>query len=122
MVALARFPCPSALSPEFMPMRFAMGPLTMITGLEKQVLQVTPCRVNPGSRAASRAVSTTGMYSGRHPAMTALMATFSTVQGASSGGTRPMTSCGSRRVPPSIRRMRSGVDGTTGRPSLQPRS
>ena len=94
----------------------------MITGLEKQVLQVTPCRVKPGSSAASSAVSTTGMYSGRHPAITALIATFSTVQGAMSGGMRPTTSAGSRRVPPSIRRMRSGVGGTTGRPSVQPRS
>ena len=35
MVALARLPWPSALRPEFMPIRFATGPLTMMMGDEK---------------------------------------------------------------------------------------
>jgi hypothetical protein len=35
--------------------------------------------LNDGSHAASTAASTTGKYSGRHPAMTALIAIFSTV-------------------------------------------
>ena len=65
---------------------------------------------------------TTGKYSGLHPAITALAATFSIVSGARFGGTVAITSCGSRRVPASIRITRSGVGGTTGRPSVSPRS
>src|SRR5262245_12647828 len=61
---------------------------------------------------------TTGKYSGRQPAMTALMAIFSIVAGAHLGGIGPMTSCGSRFVPPSIFSTRSGVGGTIGNPSL----
>src|SRR5215472_2005468 len=61
---------------------------------------------------------TTGRYSGKHPAMTALMAIFSMVAGAHLGGIGPMTSCGSRFVPPSIFSTRSGVGGTIGNPSL----
>ncbi len=122
MVALARLPCPSAFSPEFMPMRLAMGPLTMITGVENQVVAISPCRVNFGTNAASKAPSTTGRYSGRQPAITALIATFSTVQSTRFGGIFPITSCHGRKVPPSMRKMRSSVGGTTGKPSLQPRS
>ena len=48
-------------------------------GLEKWVEVDTPCRLNDGSHAASTAASTTGKYSGRQPAMTALIAIFSTV-------------------------------------------
>jgi hypothetical protein len=62
------------------------------------------------------------MYSGLQPAITALIATFSTVQDARLGGISPTTSSGLRSVPPSMRRMRSSVGGTTGRPSVQPRS
>ena len=75
-----------------------------------------------GSRAASTAAITTGRYSGLQPASTALMATFSTVTGTRFGGTSPSTSAESRAVPSSMRATRSGVGGTTGRPSLQPRS
>ena len=61
------------------------------------------------------------MYSGLQPAMTALIATFSTVHDALFGGIAPTTSCGSRVVPLSMRSTRTGVGGTTGSPSLQPR-
>src|ERR1044071_1117165 len=61
---------------------------------------------------------TTGRYSERHTALTALIAIFSTVAGAHLGGMDPMTSCGSRFVPASIRATRSGVGGTIGSPSL----
>ena len=105
-----------------MPIDFATGPLTMTSGPEKCVVQSRPCSVNSGSSAASSTPSTTGMYSGLQPAITALIATFSTVQGARFGGMLPTISSGLRSVPPSMRRMRSSVGGTTGRPSLQPRS
>src|SRR4029453_3794756 len=78
--------------------------------------------LNRSVHAASTAVITTGRYSGLHPASTALMATFSTVHSTRSGGTTATTSSGARVVPVSMRATRSGVGGTTGRPSPQPRS
>ena len=72
--------------------------------------------------AASTAVNTTGKYSGLHPAITALMATFSTVHSTKSGGTTAITSSGARFVPCSMRYTRSCVGGTTGNPSDHPRS
>ena len=48
MLALARLPWPSAFTPEFMPMRRATGPLTTTIGLEKYVVQSSPCIANPG--------------------------------------------------------------------------
>ncbi len=42
MEALARFPGPKALYPEFIPIRVAIGPLTTITGPEYQVVAATP--------------------------------------------------------------------------------
>ena len=72
--------------------------------------------------AAFTAASTTGRYSGRQPAITALIATFSTVHSARSGGSTHTTSPGARDVPSSIRSTRSSVGGVTGRPSVQPRA
>src|ERR1044071_4447293 len=60
----------------------------------------------------------TGRYSGREPAMTALMAIFSIEHGAHLGGITPITSCGSRLLAASMRSTRSGVGGTIGSPSL----
>lgn len=92
----------------------------MITGVGKWVVASTPCILNCSVVIASTAAMTTGRYPGLQPAITALIATFSTVTGARFGGTTPMTSCGSRFVPPSIRSTRSGVGGMTGRPSVRP--
>src|SRR6185503_19356589 len=60
----------------------------------------------------------TGKYSGKQPAISALMAIFSIEQGAHLGGIGPMTSAGSRVVAPSIFSTRSAVGGTIGKPSL----
>ena len=98
------------------------GPLTMTTGPTGIVVASRPCMLNSSVHAASTAASTTGRYSGRHPAITALTATFSTVHSTRSGGTTATTSSGARVVPASIRSTRSSVGGTTGRPSVQPRS
>jgi len=100
---LARLPWPSALIPEFIPIARVIGPLTIRIGPPEQVVQRRPCSVAIGSSAASSAANKIGMYSGLQPAITALMATFSTVHGARLGGTRPTTSSGLRLVPPSIR-------------------
>ena len=78
--------------------------------------------LNSSVQAASTDASTTGRYSGRQPAITALTAAFSTVQSAKSGPTTATTSSGARVVPSSIRSTRAGVGGTTGSPSVQPRS
>ena len=78
--------------------------------------------LNSSLHTASTAVITHGRYSGRQPAMTAAIATFSTVTSARSGGTVATTAAGSRVVPSSMRRTRSSVGGTTGSPSVQPRA
>ena len=84
------------------------------------VVAVTPCMLNSSVQTASTAAITTGRYSGLHPAITALMAIFSTVTGAMLGGTMATMSCGARGVPASMRITRSAVGGTSGRPSLKP--
>src|SRR5215813_7631136 len=51
----------------------------MRSGATGLVVTWTPCRLNAGSARASTAATSTGMYSGRQPAITALMAIFSVV-------------------------------------------
>ena len=120
IVAFARFPCPSTPRPMFIPMRCRIGPFTTSTGAAPIVVAMMPCALNVSVHTASTAAMTTGRYSGRHPAITVLIAIFSMVAGAMFGGTIATTSCASRRVPRSIRSTRSGVGGTTGRPSVRP--
>src|SRR5215470_7066344 len=83
------------------------GPVTMITGPADQVVASRPWMLNSVVQAASSAVRTTGRYSGRQPAIRALIAAFSTVHSARSGGTTATTSCGSRLVASSMRRTRA---------------
>src|ERR1044071_4793232 len=115
IVALARLPWPMQLRPLFMPMRWAIGPLTTSTGPEKYVVHRRPCMLKRSVHAACTAASTTGRYSGKQPAMTALIATFSTVTGTRSGGTTATTSSGARLVPSRMRSTRAGVGGPAGR-------
>src|ERR671929_18814 len=75
--------------------------------------------LNVSVQAASTAASTTGRYSGRQPASTALMATFSTVHSTRSGGTTATTSAGAREVPPSILSQPPRVGGAAGRAELR---
>src|SRR3954470_23644806 len=77
-------------------------------------------RLKAGSSAASSAARTTGKYSGRQPARTAHAATRSSVASPMPGGTSPSDWRGSR--PPSIASTRERVGGTTGSPSVHPRS
>ena len=106
--------------PEFIPMACVIGPFTITPGRPVGRRQ-QPWMLNSSVHAASTAASTTGRYSGLQPAITALIATFSTVHSTRSGGTTATTSSGSRVVPSSMRSTAS-VGGTTGRPSVQPRS
>ena len=87
IVALARLPWPSTLTPLFMPIARRDRPVDDDTGPLKQVVASRPCMLNSSVQAASTAASTTGRYSGRQPAITALIATFSTVHSTRSGGT-----------------------------------
>ena len=83
---------------------------------------VTAWRLNWGSHIASSVAATTGKYSGRHPAMTALTAAFSAVMTRPLTGSAPSMSEGSRPPASSAARTLSSVGGTTGSPSVQPRS
>src|SRR5262245_52744886 len=60
------------------------------------------------------------MYSGLQPAMTALIATFSAVIDTARFVMNAICCCGASRAASSIAPTRSGVGGTTGRPSVQP--
>ena len=105
-----------------MPMARVPGPLQTITGPTGIVVARTPCILNSSVQTASIAAITHGKYSGRQPAITALIAIFSTVSSTKSGGATATTSCGAREVPASMRITRSGVGGTTGKPSVKPRA
>ena len=93
----------------------------MITGPTGIVVASKPCMLNSSVHAASTAVRTHGRYSGRHPAITAEIATFSTLMSSRLGGTVATISSGARVVPVSMCITRSSVGGTTGKPSVQPR-
>ena len=78
--------------------------------------------LNAGSVIASVAATRTGMYSGRQPAITALMASSSALRTRSRSGISPSTWSGARPAASRKARTRFSVGGTTGRPSVQPRS
>jgi hypothetical protein len=122
IVAFARQPGPKTLPPALKPRRWRIGPLTTTSVADPPVLVIAPCSVNAGSAIASSAAINTGMYSGRQPASTALIATFSAVIVRRRVGSARTTSAGSRPAASRNRHTESGVAGTTGRPSAQPRS
>ena len=122
MVALARYPLPNTPASEFTFNCFAMGPLTTMRGAAPPVVDWMPPKLYSVWQTALTAASTTGKCSGLHPAITALMATFSTVALPLIGGIRPNTSEGASRPASSMARTRSSVGGTMGSPSVQPRS
>ena len=94
----------------------------MTSGATASVVPDTPIRANSGSQIASTAATTTGMYSGRQPAMTALMAIFSTVARPRRGATCPISSPPSRPLARTAACTRASVGGTTGSPSVTPRA
>ena len=69
------------------------------------------------STAISAMARRSGMYSGRHPAMTPFTATFQTFSVPMAGSKTPSTSSGSRSVNARNFSIRSMVGGVTGRPS-----
>ena len=108
--------------PALIPSRLAIGPLTSISGASGTVDTCISRKMQSGSASASTAAMRTGRCSGRHPAITAFTASFSTLAIPKPGSMMDTTSWGSRLVPPSIRSTASGVGGTTGKPSPQPLS
>src|SRR5438093_1498842 len=69
---------------------------------------------------ASTAAATTARSAGRHPAMTALMATFSAVIASPRTGSTPRMRSGSSSAASRAAATSSGVGGTIGNPSVQP--
>src|SRR5262249_55489429 len=122
MVALARTPGPKRLPPECRPIASRRGPLTMTMRAAPPVLVAGPWSLKSGSPMAERAAPTTGKYSGRHPAITALMAACQAVTARARTGSWRRTSAAGHGPPASIRSTSGSVDGTTGRPSVQSRS
>jgi Na+/H+ antiporter NhaD/arsenite permease-like protein len=120
MLALARLALAKALCVAFMPIAVRTGPFTTIIGALPPVLAVLPCRPNCGSHIAFTTARTTGMYSGRQPAITAAMATFSAVMRRRRTGSTPTSSSGCSPTAARNTRTRSSVGGTTGRPSVHP--
>ena len=120
---LARVPWPRTLPPAFIPMRPAdravhddhrpdgHGRGEHAVDVERVCARRLDARpAPPGGTPAWQ------------PAITALIATFSTVHSTRSGGTTATISSGARVVPSSMRSTRASVGATTGRPSVQPRS
>ncbi len=68
----------------------------------------------------SMAATTTGMYSGRHPAMTALMAIFSAVTATWRLVMKATWCRGSSPAASSMAWTARSVGGTTGSPSVHP--
>ena len=86
------------------------------------ILDDGPTRLNAGSSIASVAARTTGMYSGRQPAITEFAATLPTVISRRRSGSSPTTSPEGRPDRSMNSPTRSSVGGTTGSPSVQPNS
>ena len=122
MVELARLPGPKRLLRALMPSSCTTGPLTITSTAAPPMLDDGPTRLKGGASMASVAASTTGMYSGLQPAITALAATFSAVISRRRSGSSPTISAPS--LPPAARNSAtlSVVGGNMGSPSVQPKS
>ena len=86
MVALALYPGPKRFVFALRPRRSRIGPLTMTIKAAPPVLVAGPWSMKEESPIACRAAPTTGKYSGRHPAITALIAALSAVTDRSRTG------------------------------------
>src|SRR5262249_61652215 len=107
IVALARKPGPNRLPRALMSSSRAIGPFTIRTGLAGFVVPWTPYRLNGLARMAFTAVTTTGKYSGLHPAMTALTAILAIVASPQRGGIAPSDVARSRALPAGSRATRA---------------
>ncbi len=122
IVAFARQPGPKSPTPQFTERLFRIGPFTMSNSPTASVVPDTPTKPNAGSVIAWTAAMTTGMYSGRHPAITAFTAIFSTVAWPSPGAMRATTCSAGRPLASTAASTHALVGGTTGNPSVTPRA
>src|SRR2546429_2658692 len=79
MVALARQPEPKTPAPQLMSSSPRRGPLTITSGAGAFVVAAAPGGSKAAADPAPTAASTTGRYSGRQPAITALTPLLLTV-------------------------------------------
>ncbi len=100
-----------------MPICLRTGPFTTSSGAAMWVVACTPCRLKAGEQSASMAARTTRAYSGRHPAITMLIASTSRLSVPQRGGTRASTYPASPPRASTIASTFAGVGGTTGSPS-----
>ena len=119
-VAFGRKPGPNAPPTVLKPSSCRTGPLTTIIGAGPLVDCHPPPRAARSRIRASNAASTTGKYSGRHPAIAALTAARYTVQFRPTCSSSPMTSSGARVVVARNASTSGCEAGTSGRPSDQP--
>src|SRR5262245_47246689 len=117
IVALARAPGPRQPLAQLRLILVRTGPFTRKNGVSGLVPPSVPSG-NNGSLIASNAASTTGKYSGRHPAITALAAMLLKEAGPCRGGTTATNSSGSRSMVARQLSTRSAVGGMTGSPSV----
>ena len=122
IVALARQQGPYAPDWLCSPSLSLMGPLIIRSGAHGWVVACIAYRLNAGSDMALNAAVITGKYSGRHPAITELIANFSMVAAPQLGGISQITWSAGMSEHESISSTRFGVGGVIGRPSVQPRS
>jgi len=70
-------PCPKVLLSRVDIQLSTMGPLTIIMGTSGFVVVAIPLNQTPGLATSSTAAIRIGIYSGLHPAITAMTAIFS---------------------------------------------
>src|SRR2546427_540308 len=122
MVALARVPGPRAPAAQLSSIVTRAGPLTMKMGATASVVPEIPTRSNASSHIARTAATTTGMYSGRQPAITALIAIFSIVARPLAGAALARSPAARRSGAPIIAAARARAGGPTGTPAGAPTS
>ena len=122
MVALGRKPGPNRFGPLLSPRLCRIGPLTMSSCADPPVLTEAPWILKRPRHMPSTAATTTGRYSGRHPAMTAFTATCPAVMVRRRGSITPTVSSAARPAASRAASTRSERGGTTGNPSVRPSS
>src|SRR5215204_2717864 len=119
---------PGPASPPKQPAAYGMasswraGPFTNRPGTTELVVVLSENRSKAGSAQASTAAHKRGIAVAGAPAMTALIATFSTVQRPLRGGSSASRSSGKRFDAATYSRTNSSTGGTSGSPSPHPAS
>ena len=121
MVELALWPGLKRLPVQFRPIFERMGPLTSIM-MPGELVAAEASWMQLGSywNSARIVAKTTGKYSGKQPAITALAAACSAVKERRRTGTSPNKSPGASPTYSSIAATFSTVGGATGNPSVHP--